>query len=188
MTHLSCELGYCLVLDCGEGRLAYELARRTQLKVVGVESDAGKVEKARRLLDQAGLSGRVAIHHCTVSELPLTSFFANVVVSDGMLGAGKRPDGLGDIARLVRPYGGVLLLGEPANSDSESAMQRWAQGVVFLGAVQRDGRDRAGFRIQGVLVHDSLLSCVASAGSKNLPIGKSWIYGTYQLVSNQALS
>jgi len=27
--------GYCLVLDCGRGRLAYELARRSDLKIVG---------------------------------------------------------------------------------------------------------------------------------------------------------
>jgi len=127
---LPCEVGYCLVLDSGEGRLAYELARRTQLKVIGVELDAEKAEKARRLLDKAGLSGRVAIHHCTSSDLPFTSFFANVVVSDAMLGAGKRPDRLDEISRLVRPYGGVLLLAEPAKSGSESDMQQWAQNVL----------------------------------------------------------
>ncbi|MBN2315484.1 MAG: PQQ-binding-like beta-propeller repeat protein, partial [Sedimentisphaerales bacterium] len=31
--------GYALVLDCGEGRLAYELAKRTELEIVGLEKD-----------------------------------------------------------------------------------------------------------------------------------------------------
>ncbi len=29
--------GYALVLDCGQGRLAYELAKKTELKIVGLE-------------------------------------------------------------------------------------------------------------------------------------------------------
>lgn len=127
---LPCEAGYCLVFDCGQGRLAYELARRTQLKVIGVESDAVKADKARRLLDKAGLSGRVAIHHQATSNLPYTSFFANVVVSDGMLRTGKRPGRLAEISRFVRPYGGMLLLGEPGKPDSERDMKRWGQPVL----------------------------------------------------------
>jgi predicted RNA methylase len=42
------EKGYALVLDCGEGRLAYELAKRTELKIVGLEKDQEKLAVARR--------------------------------------------------------------------------------------------------------------------------------------------
>ncbi len=61
--------GYCLVLGGERGRLAYELARRTQLKIVAVEPDAAKVAAARAALDDAGLYGqRVSVHQrpCTI--------------------------------------------------------------------------------------------------------------------------
>jgi len=64
--------GYCLVLDCGTGRLAFELAKRTELKIIGVENDAKKVEKAKKMLDAAGLFGhRVVVEQWEPSELPV---------------------------------------------------------------------------------------------------------------------
>jgi len=59
--------GYCLVLDCGEGRLTYELARRTDYKIVGIERDLTKVGTARKRLAAAGLYGRLAKELVTVS-------------------------------------------------------------------------------------------------------------------------
>jgi len=137
--HLPSSKGYCLVLDCGQGRLACELAQRTQLKVIGVESDIEKVAKARRLLDEAGLYGRVAVHHRDAADLPYTSFFANAVVSDGMLTAGRRPGLLRDASRFVSPYGGVLLLGAPSDADSENAMRRWGRPSLPNWQVESSG-------------------------------------------------
>ncbi|MFH1741997.1 MAG: PQQ-binding-like beta-propeller repeat protein, partial [bacterium] len=48
------ERGWCLVLGAGEGNLVFELAKRTDLMIVGIEPDPQKVEKAKRLLDAAG--------------------------------------------------------------------------------------------------------------------------------------
>jgi len=119
--------GYCLVLDCGEGRLACELARRGKLKIVGVVPDADAADKTRKLLDRAGLSGRVTVHPSADGRLPFTSYFANIVVSDGMLRDGQYPKNPREIMRVLRPHGGVLLLGAPA--DSREQMQRWGQGL-----------------------------------------------------------
>ncbi|MCH5373088.1 MAG: PQQ-binding-like beta-propeller repeat protein, partial [Planctomycetes bacterium] len=49
--------GFCLVVDGEEGRLACELARNSDLKVYVVESDAGKVAKAREALAGTKLYG-----------------------------------------------------------------------------------------------------------------------------------
>ena len=68
LRQLPSKKGYALVLDNGEGRLAYELARRSEFQIVAVESDVDRVDKARRLLDAAGLYGRVAVHHVTGSR------------------------------------------------------------------------------------------------------------------------
>lgn len=110
--------GYCVDLGCGEGQLAYELARQSDLFVVGIESDPSVVAEARRKLTAAGLYGvRVSIHQGSLSETQLPEFFANVVVSRQSLtqGDGVVDNGV-DIAeavRLQRPYGGVTCFGPP---------------------------------------------------------------------------
>ena len=66
--------GYALVLDCGTGRLAYEIARRTHLTVVGMESDPQKAAAACAALDKAGMyGGRVVIHHGPWTNCPTPS-------------------------------------------------------------------------------------------------------------------
>ncbi|MFV2069465.1 MAG: PQQ-binding-like beta-propeller repeat protein, partial [Pirellulales bacterium] len=63
--------GYALVLDCGEGRLACELAQRTELKVIGIEKDPAKLAVARARAEAAGLLGaRVVIEPWDLESLP----------------------------------------------------------------------------------------------------------------------
>jgi outer membrane protein assembly factor BamB len=100
--------GWCLVLDAGKGRLAYELAQRTDLNIVAIEKDAQQVDIARRRLLEAGLYGTRII--CTTwdpSQLP--DYFANLVVSDG--GILQKPVEIPpqEIHRLLRPAGGMVL-------------------------------------------------------------------------------
>ncbi|MDQ1256949.1 MAG: 3 protein, partial [Candidatus Hydrogenedentes bacterium] len=106
--------GYILVLDCGEGRLAYELARRSDMKVVGIESDPAKVADARERLDRAGLYGpRVSVQEADSVKLPYTSCFANLIVSDGALCGGEIAAPADEVYRVLRPYGGLAMLGQP---------------------------------------------------------------------------
>ena len=102
--------GYCLVLDCGKGGLAYELARRSDLRIVGIETDAAKRKAAQAALDAAGLLGdRVVVESWKVESLP--DYFANLVVSDGMLSSGKCAAAPDAIRRVLRPGGGIACLG-----------------------------------------------------------------------------
>ena len=120
-------LGYCLVLDSGEGRLAYELARLTDLQIIGVEKDANKVAAARKALDKAGLYGQVVIHQGSVPKLPYTKYFANLIVSDKALRDGKLPSWREEVFELVRPYGGVIALGLPANRRNKGGLKKWVR-------------------------------------------------------------
>jgi len=114
--------GYCLVIGAEQGRLAYELAKRTELTIVGVEPDAGKVRAARLALDAAGLYGeRVTIDHGNLSALPYSNYFANLIVFDSLLLNGKIPDELGKLARHLKPCGGVICLGMPPNTTLRSS-------------------------------------------------------------------
>ena len=106
--------GYCIVADCGTGRLACELARLTELTILGIETDREKVRAARDRLRAAGLHGaRVTVLSADASSLP--PYFANLVVSDAMVRTGRTAFGEKDLARVLRPCGGVWLSCRPQN-------------------------------------------------------------------------
>lgn len=103
--------GYCLDYACGDGRLALELARRSDLSVVGVSEDDAAIERGRRVLDAAGVYGaRVTLLRAPLDFLPFASGCFNLVVSSDAL-AGRRATTVpAEVARVVRPAGGVTLL------------------------------------------------------------------------------
>jgi outer membrane protein assembly factor BamB len=104
-----CKKGYCLILDCDQGRLACELAQNSELKIVGIETDPVKLALARRNLEGMGLLGsRVVVESWDLSSLP--DYFANLVVSDRMLITGKTDANRKAVQRVLRPYGGMAFL------------------------------------------------------------------------------
>jgi len=122
--------GYCLVLGCAEGRLAYEIAKRTKLKIVAIDDNIESVENARKTLDQAGIYGiQVSVHHGSLSKLPYTDYFANLIVSDRVLISGSLPGIASEMFRVLRPFGGII--GQPemaSNVDEElslSELEEW---------------------------------------------------------------
>ena len=111
------EKGYCLVLDAGTGRLAFELAKKTELKIVGIEEDAKKVEYAKKLLDAAGLYGsRIVIENWDLSGLP--DYFANLIVSDKIVISGEIKHSSAEVFRVLRPYGGITYLSQPSEASN----------------------------------------------------------------------
>lgn len=121
--------GYCLVLGSGEGQLAFELARQSELNVIGIEPDANRVQQARERLDAAGLYGpRVHFLPGSLEKLPFSQYFANLIVSEHALASGKPETPAGEVYRVLRPFGGVACLGsESANPDD---WQNWIQPEV----------------------------------------------------------
>ncbi|MHC4681864.1 MAG: methyltransferase domain-containing protein, partial [Planctomycetota bacterium] len=109
LTESGTKKGYALVLDCGEGRLAYELAKRTELKIVGLEYDPAKLAVARERLEAAGLLGeRIVVEPWDLPSLP--DYFANLIVSDGMLLTGETAGTRQEGRRILRPWGGTACL------------------------------------------------------------------------------
>jgi len=105
--------GYCVDLGCGDGQLAYELVKQSDLYVVAIDSDPAKVESARRKLGAAGLLGtRVTVHVGDPAETHFPKYFANLVVSRNSLSDDSEVV-KSEAARLQRPYGGVVCLGQP---------------------------------------------------------------------------
>ncbi len=131
--------GYCLVVDAGEGQLIYELAKNTGWKVAGIGDGPAQVLKARELLDQAGLYGiRVTIQQGSLTEMPYTKYFANLVVW-GQAPINGAPATLPDeILRVVQPFGGKAIIGNDRTSAGK--LTAWTEKSTETGwAVEQDG-------------------------------------------------
>ncbi|MBC8868800.1 MAG: PQQ-binding-like beta-propeller repeat protein [Planctomycetes bacterium] len=117
LEHSGVTRGFCLVVGGERGRLAYELARRSELKIYAVEPDEEKVEESREALSVAGLYGhRVTVHQADLAAIPYSNYFANLIVSDSSLLTGKIPGDPEKLVRHLKPAGGVIALGRPANA------------------------------------------------------------------------
>lgn len=105
--------GYALVVGCGTGRLAAELAKRTELTICAVDSDAARVEAARALLEAEGLLGsRVSVDRADPAALPFSDYFANLIVSERLLGGDAGCVDATDLSRVLKPCGGIIMLGQ----------------------------------------------------------------------------
>ena len=136
--------GYCLVLDSGEGRLAYHLAKLSQWRIVAIEKDPELVRKSRAALDSAGLYGsRVSVHQ-PGGSLPFGPYFANVICSDSMLRTGRLPAEPANIYRLLRPCGGILAFGRWAKAAGKPILRQeletWLKNGGGDGRVAGDGK------------------------------------------------
>ena len=130
--------GFCLVVGSENGRLAYELARQSDLRIYGIEGDEKKVDAARQALSKAGLYGhRVTIHHTTDASIPYSNYFANLIVSDRLLLTGQLPADASAVARHLKPAGGVICLGQPdtirERGTSVKAIRDWLHNTKLDG-------------------------------------------------------
>lgn len=106
--------GYCVDPGCGDGALAYELARRTKLQIYAIDPDPEQVALARKKLDAAGLYGaRVTVHLGDPTQTPYPRYFANLVVSGRAVREATGALPAGEVTRLQRPFGGVACIGKP---------------------------------------------------------------------------
>ncbi|MHC4245145.1 MAG: class I SAM-dependent methyltransferase, partial [Planctomycetota bacterium] len=132
--------GYCLVLGCEEGRLAYEIAKKTKFQVIAVEQDAQKVITARKKLHGAGYYGsRIAVHHSKLDELPYPAYFANLIVSERTLLSGELLPSASEMFRVLRPCGGTAIIGQFKKTDRKrnklkaSNLERWLDDATIPG-------------------------------------------------------
>ena len=81
------------MLNSGDGSLAYELARQSELSVVAVEADIKRVNESRAAIGAAGFYGaQVVVHHLPSADaLPYTDYVFNLVV-DAAAGGGAGVD------------------------------------------------------------------------------------------------
>jgi outer membrane protein assembly factor BamB len=116
--------GYALVLGAGDGgRLAYELARGSHLKVVCFDEDPARVRAARELLDATGLYGdAVSVHAADLNHLPVGPYIADVIAINAPLDRFTSATSFESTYAHLRPAGGLL------DADSTDGLRRWMGG------------------------------------------------------------
>lgn len=137
------QTGYCLIYGCGKGRLAFELAKRSDMIIVGVDQDSSKIQAGRQKLIQAGVYGaRVTLHHVSsLSSVPYTKYFANLIVSDYMISDGNCPGTAAEMFRVLRPSGGIAYLGQPAGASglTQAELESWLDTGSLTYTTTNDG-------------------------------------------------
>jgi outer membrane protein assembly factor BamB len=115
LTQSKLRSGYCLDLGCGDGQLAMALAQQSDLQIVAIESDPQLLQQARERLLAANLLGsRVTVLAAAdLADTGLPNYFANLIVSQKALKDGVESLPSGELERLLRPYGGISVLGRP---------------------------------------------------------------------------
>ena len=145
--------GWALVTAVGDGRLCAALAEQTQLSIIGVSADVGKVDAARERLAKRGLYGsRVSVHLAGGGALPFTDYFANLIVSEAAW-LSQAPSRLAkdELERLLQPHNGVAWL-EPDSAP------RLASGLAGAGEWTHQYGNPANTSNSGdALVHSDLV-------------------------------
>jgi len=123
--------GYCLVVGVGSGRLIEELLAGSNLRVIGVDENADKINELRSRFDANGVYGtRVSLLSGELQELSLPPYFANVITAEETPAVDSAS--VKNLYACLRPYGGVAVL--DLNDAQHAGLAAQAQPVVLPGA------------------------------------------------------
>ncbi len=96
--------GLIVHVGCGDGRLTLDLRANDSFLVHGLETDAGKVERAREFIRLRGLYGPVSVSVLRGSRLPYADNLVNLVVSENLGGVDME-----EVMRVLAPRGVALI-------------------------------------------------------------------------------
>ena len=105
--------GYCLVLALTDGELTRAIVAGSEMYVIAIDPDAGKVAALREKMAAAGVYGkRISAHVGDPLAFGLPPYLANLIVSEKPDAAKLLTDASSAkvIFRSLRPYGGAACL------------------------------------------------------------------------------
>ncbi len=121
--------GYCLDFGAGSGHLAQALADAKQFTVLAAEPDGQKVQSFRKALHREDRYGAgITIHQASLDKLPYRDYAAALIVSGSIIETGKCSGSAAELFRMVRPDGGMAIIGQPPGCTSvlkESELRAW---------------------------------------------------------------
>jgi ubiquinone/menaquinone biosynthesis C-methylase UbiE len=140
--------GLCLDLGCGPAYLSIELAKRSGLRIIGVDLDSEAVRIAERNVRKAGLSGRIRIERGDVHRLHFADGEADIIVSRGSFPFwSDRVRAFREILRVLKPGGVAFVgggMGRAISKEKKEAIRKkltecefWKDGKSPASAVSR---------------------------------------------------
>ncbi len=134
--------GYCFVYGAGQGRLAFHLARQSDRTIFGVVQGTATLQAARRALHAADLYGmRITLHGGALDRLRYRDYSAALVVCDAVIATGTCPGTAAEMFRMVRPDGGVALIGQPPGCPARlrrADLERWLSAARLTYRITED--------------------------------------------------
>ncbi|MBN1442957.1 MAG: PQQ-binding-like beta-propeller repeat protein, partial [Planctomycetes bacterium] len=122
--------GYCFDIDCGDGSLAIELARRSRLRIFAIAAADSQADAARRKVKSAGfLANRITVHAVASPADELPPRIADLVVSGRSAREGAASGAEAAAVRWARPYGGAAAIGSAEDLRILRAQPREGEGI-----------------------------------------------------------
>lgn len=128
--------GVCVLLEFDSGQDA-ETFFDTGVKLVhGLSADAEKVDAAREYLTAKGKHGPVSFGHTDFRKLPLADDIANIVVAEDFATLTKQGLTMGELMRVVAPYGTLFIKGFSGSVPGSQVTRRDDWTLVTKGKVE----------------------------------------------------
>ncbi|MBT3199936.1 MAG: PQQ-binding-like beta-propeller repeat protein [Phycisphaerales bacterium] len=115
--------GIVVHLNCGDGVLTAEMPADNSCLIHGLDTDAGKITKARAHLRSKGLAGRVSVARYDGKTLPYASNIVNLLIADSL---GEVP--MKEVMRVLTPRGAAIIGGnKPVKKPWPADIDTWPQ-------------------------------------------------------------
>ena len=104
--------GICIDVGCGPGNLDVELARRSNVTIIGLDIDADMKPLFDKKMREAGFQDRVRFVQGDAQKLPFPDDYADMIVSRGVLTfLPDLAEALREVSRVLKPSGVAFLGG-----------------------------------------------------------------------------
>jgi outer membrane protein assembly factor BamB/SAM-dependent methyltransferase len=137
--------GVCSVLGCQDGKLALELARRSDFLLHVWEPSVAAVAAARQLLDSEGLYGeRALVEKGSFKRLPYADNTVDLILAAHLSDRDLDDLSPSEVLRVLRPRGKAILgrsarLNGPDGGLTDSRVEQWLRSAAATeSAVTRD--------------------------------------------------
>jgi len=132
----------CEMPQAGDGTLAAALALAGVAQVHALAPDAKAAEAARKPASAAGVMGSQVLIETGLSDaLPLGDWVADLYLVADATDASLKTLAAAEAARVLSPYRGVALVGNPAGAKgglSKAALLEWAKGTGGTAEIKED--------------------------------------------------
>jgi outer membrane protein assembly factor BamB len=97
--------GLVVHLGCGDGKLTADLRQNESYMVFGLETEAGKIAKARENIKELGIYGKVTVDTFNGENLPFIDNVVNLLIAESLGDVSQD-----EVVRVLTP-GGVAMIG-----------------------------------------------------------------------------